>query len=53
MKFQGVAGAKKGPENGLIAAASAVAFWLSRETVFVAVFVAGMGCAPSLEGRVR
>jgi hypothetical protein len=41
MKFQGTAGAKKGPENGPNAAASAAAFWLSRESVFVTVFAAG------------
>src|SRR5262249_25521797 len=41
MKFQGTAGAKKGPENGLIAAAPAVAFWPPRDPVFVPVFVAG------------
>jgi hypothetical protein len=43
MKFQGTAGTKKGPENGPIAAASAAAFWLSRESVFVALFAAGSG----------
>jgi len=53
MKFQGTAGAKKGPENGPLAAASAAAFWPCCETVFVPVFVAGTGCATSLKGRVR
>jgi hypothetical protein len=49
MKFQGTAGAKKGPENGSIAAASAAAFWPSCETVFATVFVAGTGCAQLLD----
>jgi hypothetical protein len=39
MKFQGTAGAKKGPEKGPIAAASAGAFWLSSDCVFARVFV--------------
>jgi hypothetical protein len=37
MKFQGTAGAKKGPEKGPIAAASAAAFWRSSDAVFVTV----------------
>jgi hypothetical protein len=43
MKFQGTAGAKKGSENGPIAAAPAAVFWRSRETVFVTVFAAESG----------
>src|SRR6478672_2618971 len=39
MKFQGTAGAKKGPEKGPIAAASAAAFWLCSDCVFARVFV--------------
>src|SRR5215472_15593482 len=48
MKFQGTARAKKGPENGPIAAASAAAFWPPARPVFATVFVAATGCAPLL-----
>jgi hypothetical protein len=41
MKFQGRAGAKKGAENGPLAAASAAAFWPSSDASFVAGFVTG------------
>src|ERR1700724_4896620 len=39
MKFQGTAGAEKGPEKGPIAAASAAPFWLSSGCLLARVFV--------------
>jgi len=49
MKFQGTARAKKGPENGPIAAASAAAFWPSCETRICDGFRHRTGCAPLLD----
>jgi hypothetical protein len=47
MKFQGTAGAKKGPEKGPIAAASAAAFWLSSELHICDGFVTAKQGSPS------